>query len=167
MQWPYFPGPAPVGITTCWHFIRSPKNPASAAARGDTDWTVIWIDPCSLSLPPLIFTHTGCVGVCVRVRAHTRCAAEFVYNLWADPSWPHIRQTHSLFPHPPQPSLLVYPLHPLLFFFYSGSFCEINSSLPIFGLSAQGMESFFKGRRSRGRETDWVVAFFWVGKEQD
>lgn len=38
--------------------------------------------------------------------------------------------------------------------FVDGPFFEINSTFPMFGLSAQSMESFFKSRRSRGRETD-------------
>lgn len=120
----------------------------------NADWSL-------LPLPPTSHFHThwicGCAYMCVRTyRVCCRICVQFV-------SCPCTHQTHSLFLHRPPTFFLVYP-PPL---FYSGSFCEINSSLPIFGLSTQGMESFFKGRRSRGRETDWVVAFFWVGKEQD
>lgn len=142
-----------------------PQNPASAAAQGryrldrNVDWSL-------LPLPPTSHLHTywmcGCAYVCA-------CIHRVLQNLCTicerTPAAPTFTKHTARFRTLPSPCFLVYSLPPP--FFYSGSFCEINSSLPIFGLSTQGMESFFKGRCSRGRETDWVVAFFWVGKEQD
>ena len=84
----------------------------------------MWIDPCSLSLPPLIFTHTGCVGV-------RMCATEFVYNLWADPGCPHVRRTRSLFfsPHPPRHSFSVPPPQPAFILALSVRLIPLSPSL--------------------------------------
>lgn len=170
MQWPCFPGLAPIGMTSCWQdFIKSPKTlrlqqPRAIQIR--PKYGLIPAPSPSLHQPLLVHTHPPFVCVCVCVCAHLHRVFQNLCTIfWA---LPHSPIAWLVTPPPaPPPQTFFSPLHFPLLIFYSGSFCEINSSLPIFGLSTQGIESFFKGCCSTGRETDWVVAFFWVGKEQD
>lgn len=170
MQWPCFPGLAPIGMTSCWQdFIKSPKTlrlqqPRAIQIR--PKYGLIPAPSPSLHQPLLVHTHPPFVCVCVCAFVHTYTVCSRICVQFFEHS--HIHQLRDLSPPPtPPPQTFFSPLHFPLLIFYSGSFCEINSSLPIFGLSTQGIESFFKGCCSTGRETDWVVAFFWVGKEQD